>query len=63
MQWHGLPRELGSPHAWGMFKNHGDVAHGDVVSGHGGVGWGWAWGILEVISKLSDSVILQFSEF
>ena len=19
----------------------GDVAHGDVVSGHGGVGWGW----------------------
>ena len=22
----------------------GDVALGDTVSGHGGVGWGWTWG-------------------
>ena len=24
-----------------VFRNSGDVALGDVVSGHGGVGWGW----------------------
>jgi len=37
-----LPREaVGSP-SLEMLKNRGDVAHGDVVSGHGGAGWSWA---------------------
>lgn len=27
-----------------IFKNCGDVALRDVVSGYGGMGWGWAWG-------------------
>jgi len=27
-----------------VFKNHGDVGLRDMVSGHGGVGWGWTWG-------------------
>ena len=26
-----------------VFQNSGDVALRDVVSGHGRVGWGWAW--------------------
>lgn len=34
--------------------NHGDLAHGDMGSGHGGVGW--AWGILEVSSNPNDSM-------
>ena len=34
---------VGSP-SMEVFKNHGDVAPRDVVSGHGGVGWDWAWG-------------------
>ena len=40
-----------------VFRNHGDVAHGDMVSGHGGDGVGL--GILEVFSNLHDSVILS----
>ena len=27
-----------------VFQHRGDVALRDAVSGHGGVGWGWAWG-------------------
>ena len=27
-----------------VFQNCGDVALSDVVSGHGGMGWGWTWG-------------------
>ena len=27
-----------------VFKSRGDVALRDVVSRHGGVGWGWIWG-------------------
>ena len=27
-----------------VFQSRGDVALRDVVSGHGGVGWGWTWG-------------------
>ena len=27
-----------------VFKNHGDVALRDVVSGHAGVRWGWTQG-------------------
>ena len=37
------------PEQWGVsvpgvFQGCGDVALGDVVSGHGGMGWGWIWG-------------------
>ena len=36
-----LPREVvGSP-SLEVFQNHGDVALGDMVSGHDGVGWDW----------------------
>ena len=38
-----LLREVGEPPSLEVFKSFGDVALGDVVSGHGGVGWGWAW--------------------
>ena len=38
-----LPREVvGSP-SLEVFQNSGDVALRAVVSGHGGVGWGWTW--------------------
>jgi len=36
-----LPRELGESLSLEMFKNPGDVALRDVVSGHGGMGWDW----------------------
>lgn len=40
MHWHRLLRDaVGSPSMEG-FENHGDVALGDVISGHGGMGWG-----------------------
>ena len=35
-----LPREVGESLLLQVFKSHGDVALRDVVSGHGGVGWG-----------------------
>ncbi len=39
MQWHRLPREVvESSSSLEVFKNHGDVALRDVVSGHGGDG-------------------------
>ena len=39
MQWHRLPREVvESSSSLEVFKNHGDVALRDVVSGHGGGG-------------------------
>ena len=38
-QWHRLPREMVESPFLEMFKNHGDVALRDMVSGHGG---GWA---------------------
>ena len=44
MQWHRLHREMVESLSMQVFKNHADVALSDVVSGHGGVGWGWAWG-------------------
>ena len=58
MRWQRLPREVEESPSLKVLKNHGDVALGDVVSGHGGVGWGWAWGILVVFSNLCDSLIL-----
>ena len=41
-----------------VFQNHGDVALGDVVSGHGWGGLGLYLGILVVFSDLNDSMIL-----
>ena len=41
-----------------VFRNHGDVALRDMVSGHGGDGMGLDLGVLEVFSNLNDSVIL-----
>jgi len=53
MQCHRLPREV--VESLEVFMNCGDVALRDVVSGRG---LGLDWMILEVISNLSDSVIL-----
>lgn len=39
MQWHRQPREVVQSPSLEVFKNHGDVALGDVV-GWGGVGLG-----------------------
>ena len=44
-----------------VFKNHGDVALRDVVSGHGGDGLGLDWMILEVFSNVNDFIILCFT--
>jgi len=43
-----------------VFQNHGDVAAGDMVSGHGGMGWGWlwAWGSWRSSPTSMTSVIL-----
>ena len=40
-------------------KNRGDVALGDMVSGHGGDGLGLNLVILEVFSKLNDAKVLS----
>ena len=42
MHWHRLPTEVGESLSMGVFCR--DVALGDVVGGHGVVGWGWTWG-------------------
>ena len=39
-----LPRGAVGSLSLEVFKNDGDVARRDVVSGHGGMGWGWTWG-------------------
>ena len=41
--WHKLPREVVESLSMKVLKNHGDVALRDVVSGHGGMEWGWIW--------------------
>ena len=38
--WHGCPGSSGVT-VHGGVRSHGDVALGDVVGGHGGVGWSW----------------------
>ena len=51
-----LPREVvGSP-SLKVFQNCGDVALKDTVCGDGGVGLDWM--IVEVFSKLHDSMSL-----
>lgn len=40
-----------------VFKNHGDVAERNTVSGHSAHGLGLDLGILEVFSNFSFSVI------
>ena len=37
IQWHRLPREVVKSLSGEVFKNQGDVALRDMVSGHGGV--------------------------
>ena len=43
MHWHRLPREVVESLSLEVFKNREVVALMDVVSGRGGVGWGWTW--------------------
>ena len=40
-----------------VFKNHGDVALRDVVSGHGGGGLELKLMILEIFHDLNDSMV------
>ena len=40
MHWHGQPKGVVESLFLGGLKNSGDVALGDLVSGHGGVGVG-----------------------
>jgi len=53
-----LPREVTGPPSLEVFKNHGDVALRDMVSGHGGGGLRLDWMILQVFSNLKNSIIL-----
>ena len=41
-----------------VFKSHGDVGLGDMVSGYGGDGLGLDLEILEVFSALNESMAL-----
>ena len=43
MCWYRLHREVVESPPLEMFKNHGDVALRDTVSGNGRMGWGWTW--------------------
>ena len=40
MQWQRLCGEVVESPSLEVLQNQGDVVPGDVVSGHGGVGWG-----------------------
>jgi len=39
-----LPRDVMESPSLEVFEDCGDVALGDVVSGHSGMGWGWVCG-------------------
>jgi len=52
-------RECGGASVPGSVKNRGDVALGDMVSGHGGDGLGLNLVILEVFSKPNDAKVLS----
>lgn len=55
---HRLFREVVEPPSLVVFKNHGDVALRDIISGHGGDGLGVGlWMISVVFSNLKDSMI------
>ena len=49
MHWHWLPSEVVESPSLEVAKNLGDVALGDMVSGHGGVGLGLDLEILLVL--------------
>jgi len=53
-QWHRLPREV--VEFLGVLKEDEDVAHGDMVGGHGGCELALGLGILEVFSNLNGSM-------
>jgi len=56
VHWHWLSLEVVELLSLEVFKEHGDVALRDVVSGM--VGWvGLDLGIVEVFSSLNDSII------
>lgn len=51
-----LPREMVEPPSLEVFKNRGEVALRDMVSGLGGDRLGLDWIILVVFSKLNDFI-------
>ena len=57
-QWHRLPREMVESPFLEMFKNHGDVALRDMVSGHGGGGFTVGHDDFGGLSNLNNSMIL-----
>ena len=54
--WYRLPRAVGESPSQGLFKECGDVAHGDTVSGHSGGGLGLDLVISELFSNLNGSI-------
>ena len=51
-----MPREVVGSLSLEAFKNRGDVAPGDVVSGQDGGELGLDWVILEAFSNLNGSI-------